>query len=77
MTIHVARLVCNVTVSGASDGTSGGTIQRAMEAVESTTTGQSSTAGSASGSGQIDPRVLADRVYRLMRRDLELARERE
>lgn len=78
MTIHITRLVCNVTITGNSGSGSEGTIQRATGDDElQTTTRQPGSSEGSGGSRGIDPRALADRVYRLMRRDLELARERE
>ena len=82
--IHISELIFNVTAT--SKPFDGGDLEAPLPASESLPPLESmiaqgstlpATPWHSADLSAIDPRVLADRVYRLMRDELELARERE
>jgi hypothetical protein len=68
MPIKISEIVLNVTVAVGPP---------AEDSNDGSTSGQTGGAGTSPQAGQTDPNAIADRVYRLIRDDLERGWERE
>jgi len=87
MAIRIQRLICNVTVhTSPSSSAETGPVMTSRELPTLPTTSpptalqrtlEAGDGAAAPQSSSVDPRKLADKVYRLMLDDLRIARERE